>query len=85
MHEVGLAAEIIRTVEAHVASGDLGRVESIHVEVGELSGVTPEALELGFEVARADTPLAGARLVIEQVPSAIPVSVCSVTLSEDGS
>jgi len=41
-------------------------VRTIHVRVGPLSGVVPQALSFAFEVAVADSPLAGARLEIEQ-------------------
>jgi hydrogenase nickel incorporation protein HypA/HybF len=52
------------------------RVVALHVRLGPLSGVVKEALEFSFELAAADTAIAGARLEIEEVPVTVHCPVC---------
>lgn len=68
MHELSIAKEIIAIVTAEAEKKQLGRVTEIHLRIGALSGVDPEALSFGFEAATLETPLAGARLAIQAVP-----------------
>jgi hydrogenase nickel incorporation protein HypA/HybF len=58
-----------------VASATLGecsrplpRVATVTVRVGRLTGVVPDSLRYYFDLLAPATPLAGAALVIEQVP-----------------
>jgi hypothetical protein len=67
MHELSIALSLIDAVcEEMPAWGPDVSVRSIRVRVGPLSGVLPHALAFAFEVAVADSPLAGARLEIEE-------------------
>lgn len=75
MHELSIAHGIVETVAA--ALGDTpGAVRDVAIAVGALSGVVPESLQFCFEIATADTRLAGATLSIEQVPVAIWCPTC---------
>lgn len=66
MHELAITQNIVEICEHH-ASGR--RIRSVRVEIGDLSGVVPEAVEFCFEACSRDTLLEGARLVIERVPA----------------
>lgn len=44
-------------------------IKEVTVEIGELSGVVPEALEFCFAAYTKETSLEGARLVIERIPA----------------
>ena len=44
------------------------RVISVTMEIGDLSGAVPDAVEFCFEACTRDTLLEGARLVIERIP-----------------
>jgi hydrogenase nickel incorporation protein HypA/HybF len=68
MHELSVAQEIIRIVQDEMETHHLTRVNAINVRVGVLSGLNPDALSFGFEASVVDTPLEGARLVIESIP-----------------
>ena len=69
MHEMGIALEIIDIVNASVPEGaDPGSVRKVHLQVGKLSAIVADSLRFCFEVATRDTPLAGAQLVIEELP-----------------
>ena len=51
-------------------------VDAIHVKLGALSGVVKEALLAAYEMARTETSLDSARLVIEDVPVLIYCPQC---------
>ena len=44
------------------------RVISVTMEIGNLSGVVPDAVEFCFDACTRDTILDGARLIIELIP-----------------
>jgi hydrogenase nickel incorporation protein HypA/HybF len=52
------------------------RVIAIHVKVGALSGVLPEALSSAFELARAGSPLEHAELVVKEVAATAHCTTC---------
>lgn len=76
MHELSIAMSILESLEEESEQRGLGAVEAIHVRVGALSGVVPEALQSAYELAAGQTPFAAARLVIEAIPVAIFCAVC---------
>ena len=65
MHEMSITQGIIEICEQH-AGGK--RVIALDVEIGDLSGVVPEALEFCFDACSRDTLLKGARLNIIRIP-----------------
>ena len=65
MHEMSITQGIIDLCLQH-AGGH--RVTSLEVEIGQLSGVVPEAIEFCFEACSRGTLLEGARLVITRIP-----------------
>jgi hydrogenase nickel incorporation protein HypA/HybF len=67
MHELSIALALI---DAACEEADRRgvRVLALHVQVGRLSGVVAEALLSAYELAREGTPLAQARLEIEETP-----------------
>ena len=69
MHEMGIALQIaeIATTSIPKDAGDV-RVEKINLKIGKLAAVVPDSLRFCFDVAIKDTPLAGAELVIEELP-----------------
>jgi hydrogenase nickel incorporation protein HypA/HybF len=79
VHEAGIALNLIEAVQSRLEVGDLARVRAIHVRIGELSGVSADALEFAFQCLAAGTPLRGARLVYEAVPLAVRCEPCGRT------
>lgn len=76
MHELSIAASILDVAEEHAAR--LGaRVRAIHLRLGPLSGVVKEALLSAYELAREGGPLAGAELVVEDVPVLAHCPACA--------
>ena len=77
MHEMGIALEIIKIATASIPEdAHDARVRRINLMVGKLSAVVPDSLRFCFDIAAKDTPLAGADLVIEEVPVQIRCQAC---------
>ena len=73
MHELGLAAEVVR-----IATEGCGgaRVTRLVLEVGKLSAVLPDALRFCFDLAARDTLVEGAALDIVEVPGRARCRAC---------
>ncbi|MEI6970185.1 MAG: hydrogenase maturation nickel metallochaperone HypA [bacterium] len=69
MHELSIAQALIEQVEGRLAGKPAASVCSVTIRIGDLSGVSPDALEAAFQVASDGTRLAAAKLVIERVPA----------------
>jgi hydrogenase nickel incorporation protein HypA/HybF len=76
MHELSIALSLVESATGEVERRGLGPVQALHLRIGRLAGVVPEALRFGWEVATEGTALAGSRLEIEEVPAALHCSVC---------
>ena len=64
MHELAIAESLVdRVIERTVGR----RVVAVTVRVGDAAGVVADALAFSFDVVTVDTPIAGARLVVEEV------------------
>ncbi len=75
MHELSIAIGLVEAVCEKAE--ELGaRVEVVHVRLGPLSGVVRDALEFSFDVATAGTPIAGARLAVEETPLTVLCPLC---------
>jgi len=76
VHELSIALSVVELATEQAREAGASRVEAVHLRVGALSGVVSDALRFAFDVACRDTPLAGARLVIEEVPIAVFCPKC---------
>lgn len=65
MHEMAITQGIVELCLRHAGGR---RVMSVEVEVGDLGGVVPEALEFCFDACSRDTLLEGAALNIIRIP-----------------
>jgi hydrogenase nickel incorporation protein HypA/HybF len=75
MHELSIAMSIVEVVQEEAGRRGV-QVEAVHLKLGALSGVVKEALLSGYEMACADTPLQGSRLVVEDVPVVVLCPAC---------
>jgi len=75
MHELSIAMSIIDVAQEEAAQRGV-QVSAVHIKVGALSGVVADALLASYEMACCDTPLAGSKLVIEEVPAMIHCPQC---------
>jgi hydrogenase nickel incorporation protein HypA/HybF len=77
MHELSIALGILDIAAEEAERHGGGRVAAVHLRLGPLSGVVPEALRSAFDLAREGTSLAAAELVIEEVPLRVFCPVCA--------
>ncbi len=76
MHELSIALSIVEMALEAIEKNGGSSAESVYLKLGKLSGVVKEALLFSWELACADTPLEGSRLVIEEVPVTVYCPVC---------
>lgn len=79
MHELSIALSVIEQIEEETAKHGGGKVETVYVRVGVLSGVDTEALHFAYELASEGTDLQGSQLEIETVPLLVYCPKCSTT------
>jgi hydrogenase nickel incorporation protein HypA/HybF len=68
MHEVALAQGIVDIVSERALRDGFQRATVVHLELGALSNVMPDALAFGFQSAGLGTPAEGARLEFAHKP-----------------
>jgi hydrogenase nickel incorporation protein HypA/HybF len=76
VHELSIATSLVELACERVAGLGEVRVEAVCVRLGPLSGVVKDALLFSFEVAAQGTPVAGARLEVEDVPLTVHCPRC---------
>lgn len=64
MHEMSITQSVVEICTQNAGGR---RVTAVILEIGDLSGVVPDAIEFCFEACTRDTLLDGARLLIERV------------------
>ncbi|MFG2819291.1 hydrogenase maturation nickel metallochaperone HypA [Kitasatospora sp. NPDC048365] len=67
MHEMSIATAVVEQVDAAAREHGMDAVARVRLQVGELAGVVPSALDFCFELACAGTLLEGAVLETESV------------------
>lgn len=76
MHELSIALSIVELAEEELAERGAAAILTVHLKLGRLSGVSREALESSYAMACEDSPLAGSRLVIEEIPVSFRCRKC---------
>ena len=80
---MSLAIRIAEIAQAEAERRGLSNLSAVIVQVGCLTDVSPEALELAFECARQETLAASANLVIERVPGIGECRQCGARVRAD--
>ena len=68
MHEIGIARQILRTVEKYADDSGISDIAEVVCDCGELSLVIPEYLEKVYPMVAKDSILRDAKLVINVIP-----------------
>lgn len=76
MHELAVTESVIAAISAQLPDS---RVAVIHLEIGRLSGVMPDAVRFCFELAGEGTCVAGARLDITEPEGVGDCASCGLT------
>jgi len=66
MHELSLAAEVIKLVESEAVKHNARSVDEITIEVGDFSGVQAEAFRSALEILSENSGIRDARINIER-------------------
>ena len=81
MHELSLASEIVRMVEASAAREHFRQVGTLRLEAGALAGVEVLALRFALEDMVAGTCLEGAVIEIDEPPGRALCSQCAAEVT----
>jgi hydrogenase nickel incorporation protein HypA/HybF len=76
MHERSLVRALLRQVQRISDEHSGSRVVSIHVRIGEFSGVDSELLASAYDDLSKDSPLCGAALELAQTPLEALCDLC---------
>ena len=68
MHELGVVIEVVKTVEKVAIENNLTKIESIVLQIGELSSMIPKYIESCYPAAVSNTRLENTKLEIEIIP-----------------
>lgn len=79
MHELSLTQNLVAIAEEHARRAGGTVIRGITLEVGELSGAVPEALEFAFDVCSQGTLAEGAMLTIRRIPGHGRCVACAAT------
>lgn len=76
MHELSIALNIIDIATAEARKAGAVRVTELHVDVGSLSGVIVEALDMAMQMAVKNTILEKAHVHIHSIPAKAKCREC---------
>jgi hydrogenase nickel incorporation protein HypA/HybF len=80
MHEYSIVLALLERVEKEAATQAASRVHSIHLRLGEYSGVETSLLRTAFEMARDGSICASAKLQINPVEATWVCSSCGLPI-----
>lgn len=83
MHEVSIMQNALEIAVDRARRQNATRIHRIHMRVGALSSVVPEALAFAFDVVTQGTPAEGATLEIERVPAVCYCPACQIEFEPD--
>jgi hydrogenase nickel incorporation protein HypA/HybF len=78
MHELSIALSIVELAAEEAERRGAVRVDSVHLRLGDMSGVVKESLLFSYDLACEGTPLEGSTLVIEEIPVMVYCPACGV-------
>jgi hydrogenase nickel incorporation protein HypA/HybF len=78
VHELSVAMSLIEGIDDSARREGYERVVAVHVRIGALSGIAPDALRFSWKLATAGTLAADSRLDIEDVPLVVFCEHCEI-------
>ncbi len=81
MHELGAVFEIVRTVESFARANGVTKVDTLVLQIGELSSMIPKYIEDCFPAAADGTLLQGTKLRIETLPGNALCTSCKAVFN----
>ena len=80
MHELSIAQGIIEIVDETARAHGIRAVRRVHVRIGELAGIDPEALYFAWESVTREGIARGSKLEIERTPGQAWCTDCGKTV-----
>ena len=68
MHEMGIASQIVRIALEYLPPDQPVRGRALKLRIGKLTAIVPSSLRFCLDIITRETRLAGAAVVIEEVP-----------------
>jgi hydrogenase nickel incorporation protein HypA/HybF len=68
MHELSIAMNLIELAETAAKEAGAAKIQAVHLRLGVFSGVVKDSLLFGFDIAKENSLLADAALIIEEIP-----------------
>lgn len=81
MHEMSLAEGVLQLIEDAARKDKFSKVTTVWLEIGQLSGVEPEAMAFCFDAVTRDSLAQGARLEIIALAGAGWCMACAQTVA----
>lgn len=76
MHELDIVIHIVKTVEDFAVQNGLTKIDTLVLEIGELSGVVPQYIEACYPAVIEGSLLQETRLKIEMLPGLALCNQC---------
>ena len=77
MHEIGVLFEVVKSVEQFAKENDVRKIETLVLQIGELSSMIPKYMKTLYTAAIEGTILEGSKLEIEILPANALCQVCN--------
>lgn len=81
MHELGVVIKVVKTVEEFAESNGLTKIDTLVLQIGELSSMVPKYIEACYPAAVDGTLLQETKLRIEILPGNAICKKCSKVFS----
>jgi hydrogenase nickel incorporation protein HypA/HybF len=82
MHELSLIEQILNIACQQAINNGFNKIEKISLQVGKLSGVMPEALELGFAISKEGTIAAESILYVQWLSDDSELTLISIEVAQ---
>lgn len=76
MHELGVVIEVVKAVESFAEKNQLTKIDTIVLQIGELSSMIPKYIEECYPAAVDGTMLESTKLKIEILPGNVLCTGC---------
>lgn len=76
MHELSIAAEIADSVKTSLEGKNIVRLETVRLEIGELTMLGKDQLKFAWGILTQDGPLKGSKLIIVKKPALVECQKC---------
>jgi hydrogenase nickel incorporation protein HypA/HybF len=81
MHELGLIIEVVKSVEAFAKQNGIAKIDTLVLQIGELSSTIPKYVEECYPCAVDGTMLQDTKLEIEILPGNGMCTKCSTVFN----